>query len=198
MQARPDLLLWKKKIVFCGVDEVGRGALAGPVVASAVILLPFTKIPKIKDSKQLTPQRREALYSIIINRALAYSVGMATVKEIDRWNIRNAAFLAMKRAIKQLADKCELALVDGFPIPNCSLSNIGIIKGDEKSLSIACASIIAKVTRDRIMDKLHQQYPEYNFLKNKGYPTPFHKKMLQQFGPSAIHRKSYEPVRALL
>ncbi|MCX8014419.1 MAG: ribonuclease HII [candidate division WOR-3 bacterium] len=194
MRAKPDWELWKQKIVFCGVDEVGRGALAGPVVAAAVVLPPFVKIPGVKDSKQLTPEKREKLFPIITNKALAYSFGFASVKEIDCLNIKNASFLAMNRAIKALAVKCDLALVDGFVIPNCPLPNIGIIKGDQKSLSIACASILAKVTRDHIMEKFHKQYPKYNFPIHKGYPTRHHKLMLLQYGPSRIHRKSFKPV----
>ena len=195
MKSQIDNNLWKKNILFCGVDEVGRGALAGPVVAAAVILPPFIKIPGVKDSKQLTAKVREELYPIIIKHALAYGVDLATVKEIDSLNIRNASFLAMNRAIRALDYKCDSAIVDGFPLPDCELPNQGIIKGDQKSLSIACASIIAKVTRDRIMDRLHKQYPKYNSIKNKGYPTPKHKKMLSKFGPTKIHRRSFEPVR---
>lgn len=195
MKPKVDWELWKNKVIFCGVDEVGRGALAGPVVAAAVILAPFTKIPGVKDSKQLTPKARESLYPIIIKEALAYGVDLATAKEIDCLNIRNASFLAMNRAIRALNYKCDSAIVDGFSIPNCELPNQGIIKGDQKSLSIACASIIAKVTRDKLMDKLHKKYPEYNFLKNKGYPTPSHKKAIAKIGPSKIHRRSFSPVR---
>ncbi|MEO0082947.1 MAG: ribonuclease HII [candidate division WOR-3 bacterium] len=195
MRAKPDWQLWQQKITFCGVDEVGRGALAGPVVAAAVVLPPFTTIPGVKDSKQLTPKIREQLFREIIKKALAYSVGLATVKEIDRFNIRNATFLAMTRAIKTLKIKCALALVDGFAIPGCPLPSIGIIKGDQKSISIACASIIAKVTRDQIMKRLHKRYPKYNFAQNKGYPTPSHKNVIAKLGPTKIHRKSFEPVR---
>lgn len=195
MKSKIDWSLWKQNKIFCGVDEVGRGALAGPVVAAAVILPPFTKIPGVKDSKQLSPKIREELYPIIVKHALAYGVDLATVKEIDRLNIRNASFLAMNRAIRALNYKCDSAIVDGFPLPDCALPTQGIVKGDQKSLSIACASIIAKVTRDRIMDKLHKQYPKYNFLKNKGYPTPAHKKTLAKIGPAKIHRRSFAPVR---
>jgi ribonuclease HII len=198
LKPKPDWELWKQDKIFCGVDEVGRGALAGPVVAAAVVLPKFTKIPGVKDSKQLTPKAREALYPIIVKQALAYGVDLATVKEIDRLNIRNASFLAMNRAIRAIGYKCDSALVDGFSIPDCPLPNTGLIKGDQKSLSIACASIIAKVTRDHIMDKLHKQYPKYNFIKNKGYPTPFHKKTLAKIGPTKIHRRSFEPVRQTL
>jgi len=204
MKSQIDKKLWNQNVVFCGVDEVGRGALAGPVVAAAVILPPFTKFPKIKDSKQLTPKQREDFYSKIMNKALAVGVGSASYKKIDQINIRNASFLAMKRAICKLMRqetrgkkqdiRCEMAIVDGFPIPDCQLPTKGIIKGDEKSISIACASIIAKVTRDRLMDKLHKKYPQYNFVENKGYPTPFHKNILKQIGPSKIHRRSFSPV----
>ncbi len=198
LRETPDWKLWKHGIVFCGVDEVGRGALAGPVFAAAVILPPFWEIPTIKDSKQLTPLAREKFYAMIIKKALAYGIGKASVKEIDELNIRNAAFLAMRRAISKLKCQFDLALVDGFAIPDCDVSNQGIINGDKKSLSIACASIIAKVNRDRLMMKLHQKYPAYNFMKNKGYPTDFHRRVLEQIGPSEVHRKTFVPVRLAL
>lgn len=201
VRGKPDFELWKQGAVFCGIDEVGRGALAGPVVAAAVILRPFTYLKGIKDSKQLSPKKREAFYLLIKEKALAVGVGSATHKEIDRFNIRNASFLAMKRALRNLmkqAKKCERAIVDGFEIPGCILPNQGIIKGDQKSISIACASIIAKVTRDRLMCTLHNQYPQYNFLKNKGYPSSFHLKVLEQNGPSFLHRKSFQPVKKIL
>lgn len=198
MKPQIDRKLWKQNIIFCGVDEVGRGALAGPVVAAAVILPPFCKIPGVNDSKLLTAKAREKLFRIIIKKALAYSIDWATAEEIDSFNIRNASFLAMNRAIRTLNHKCDLAIVDGFPIPDCDLPSQGIIKGDQKSLSIASASILAKVTRDRIMDKLHKRYPKYNFKKNKGYPTPSHKKIIAKIGPSKIHRRSFEPVRQTL
>ncbi len=195
MKSKIDLELWQQKKIFCGIDEVGRGALAGPVVAAAIVLKPFTNIPGVKDSKQLTAKAREKLYPIIIKNAVAIGIDLATVKEIDRLNIRNASFLAMNRAIRALDYKCDQAIVDGFEIPECEIPNIGIIKGDQKSISIACASIIAKVTRDRIMKKLHKRYPKYNFVTNKGYPTPGHKKAIAKIGPTKIHRKSFEPVR---
>ncbi|MCX8015283.1 MAG: ribonuclease HII [candidate division WOR-3 bacterium] len=198
MKAKPDLLFWKKRIVFCGVDEVGRGALAGPVVAAAVILPPFTNFKGLKDSKQLTAEEREDFFQRIKNRALAIGIGFASHQEIDRYNIRNASFLAMKRAIKKLNYQCDLALVDGFTIPDCKIKTNGLIKGDEQSISIACASIIAKVYRDRLMQRLHKKYPEYNFLQNKGYPTLEHKKVINQIGPSPIHRRSFQPVRQIL
>ncbi|MCX7784623.1 MAG: ribonuclease HII [candidate division WOR-3 bacterium] len=198
MKATPDWKLWQKGIIFCGVDEVGRGALAGPVFAAAVILPPFSFFPEIKDSKQLTPKARERFYSMIIRKAIAYGIGKASVKEIDKLNIRNAAFLAMQRAIENLKYKFDLALIDGFAIPHLEIPNQGIINGDEKSLSIACASIIAKVSRDRLMARLHQKYPAYNFIENKGYPTEFHRKVLMEIGPSAIHRKGFTPVRLVL
>jgi ribonuclease HII len=198
VKSKIDWQLWQQNKIFCGVDEVGRGALAGPVIAAAIILRPFTNIPGVKDSKQLTAKAREKLYPIIIEHSLAVGVDLATVKEIDRLNIRNASFLAMNRAIRALDYKCDSAIVDGFALPDCELPNQGIIKGDQKSLSIACASIIAKITRDRIMKKLHKRYPKYNFVKNKGYPTPFHKKVIAKIGPTKIHRKSFEPVRQTL
>jgi ribonuclease HII len=201
VRSKADFELWNQGCVFCGIDEVGRGALAGPVVAAAVILPPFTYIKGIKDSKQLTPKSRERFYSLIKEKALAVGVGSATHKEIDRLNIRNASFLAMKRAIRDLIKqekKCERAIVDGFEIPKCEIPNKGIIKGDEKSVSIACASIIAKVFRDRLMSVMHNQYPSYNFARNKGYPSPYHLKALKQNGPSFMHRKSFRPVKSVL
>jgi ribonuclease HII len=195
VKSKIDIELWQKNRIFCGIDEVGRGALAGPVVAAAIVLKPFTNIPGVRDSKQLTAKAREKLYPVIIKNSLAIGIDLATVKEIDRLNIRNASFLAMNRAIRALDYKCDQAIVDGFEIPECEIPNTGIIKGDQKSISIACASIIAKVTRDRIMKKLHKRYPKYNFVKNKGYPTPGHKKAIAKIGPTKIHRKSFEPVR---
>lgn len=198
MKSKHDYTLWNKGVTFCGVDEVGRGALAGPVVAAAVILPSFTYIAGIKDSKQLTPKARERFYSIIKGKALAIGIGSATHREIDRFNIRNASFLAMKRAIKALDYECDSALVDGFTIPKCEMPTKGIVKGDEKSISIACASIIAKVTRDRLMVIMHNQYPEYDFAENKGYPSPHHLKVLKKIGPSFLHRKSFQPVKKVL
>jgi ribonuclease HII len=201
IRSKPDFKLWKQGAVFCGIDEVGRGALAGPVVAAAVILQPFTYIKGVKDSKQLSPKKREEYFSIITEQALAIGVGAATHKEIDRFDIRKASFLAMKRALRNLMKqekKCELAIVDGFAIPDCIIPTKGIVKGDEKSISIACASIIAKVTRDRLMCALHNQYPQYDFLKNKGYPSPGHLKVLKQNGPSFLHRKSFRPIKAIV
>ncbi|MEO0074531.1 MAG: ribonuclease HII [candidate division WOR-3 bacterium] len=195
MRAKPDLLFWQKKVVFCGVDEVGRGALAGPVVAAAVILPPFIKLKGLKDSKQLPAKQREYFNKLIRKKALAIGIGLATHHEIDRYNIRNATFMAMKRAMRKLNQQCDLALVDGFAIPDCVIKTKGLIKGDERSISIACASIIAKVYRDRLMTRLHKKYPQYNFFKNKGYPTVEHKKIISQIGPSPIHRKSFQPVR---
>lgn len=201
LQGKPDFELWKQGAIFCGIDEVGRGALAGPVIAAAVILPPFLYIEDIRDSKQLTPKAREYFYSLIKVKALAIGVGAATHREIDRFNIRNASFLAMKRAIHTLMKQekhCEQAIVDGFEIPGCVIPTKGIVKGDEKSISIACASIIAKVTRDRLMCAMHNQYPQYGFLKNKGYPSLYHLRALKQNGPSFLHRKSFRPVKSVL
>lgn len=198
VRGKPDFELWKQGSIFCGIDEVGRGALAGPVVAAAVILPPFTYLKGIRDSKQLSPQKREAFFILITEKALAIGVGSATHKEIDRFNIRNASFMAMKRALRKLKHKCDAAIVDGFSIPRCNLPNRGIVKGDEKSISIACASIIAKVTRDRLMCALHHQYPQYDFIKNKGYPSPYHLRALKQSGPSFLHRKSFRPVKKIV
>lgn len=178
--------------LVCGVDEAGRGPLAGPVCAAAVILPPDCVIEGLDDSKKLTEKRREALYDIILERAVAFGVAMASPEEIDRLNILNATFLAMQRAVESLTPAAEFALIDGNRTPpGLSVPSLCIVKGDGISASIAAASVLAKVTRDRLMLELDRQYPEYQFAKHKGYPTALHRSLVVQHGPSPVHRKSF-------
>ncbi len=186
-----------------GLDEAGRGAWAGPVVAGAVIL-PIDHfdlahaLEGVNDSKQLTPAQRQRLLPIIMRTAVAMSVGHATREEIDTLGIVPATHLAMQRAIDQLAVPPDALLTDALRLPRSSLPCFPIIKGDQRSLSIAAASIVAKVTRDHHMAELDNLYPQYGFRLHKGYGTLLHRRMLQQFGPCPEHRTSYAPVRALL
>lgn len=177
--------------VVCGIDEAGRGPLAGPVYAAAVILKKGQTIEGVNDSKKLSEKKREALYNKIIDECLAYAIGVADEKEIDEINILQATFLAMKRAVDGLSIKPDCALVDGNQIPplDCSVSTI--IKGDSKSESIAAASILAKVARDRYMLEMAQKYPQYCFEKHKGYGTKLHYEMIEKYGICDIHRKSF-------
>lgn len=175
----------------CGIDEAGRGPLAGPVVAGAVILPKNHKIPYLNDSKQLSEKKREELYDQIMNEALAVGIGIVSPKCIDEINILQATYEAMRTAIHQLDLQPEILLNDAVIIPNVSISQEKIIKGDAKSLSIAAASIIAKVTRDRMMKEYHELYPEYGFDKHKGYGSREHIEAIRQFGPSPIHRYTF-------
>ena len=175
----------------CGIDEAGRGPLAGPVYAAAVILPPDCEIPGLNDSKKLTEKKREELFDVIIEKAEAYSVASASEKEIDDLNILNATFLAMKRAADGLAVPPDIALVDGNREPNLGIPAETVIKGDSRSMSIAAASILAKVSRDRYMLQMAELYPEYQFEKHKGYGTKLHYQMLAEHGISEIHRKSF-------
>ena len=176
---------------IAGVDEVGCGALAGPVMAGAVILPKWCSLEGVKDSKAMTPAAREALFPKIQEVAIAWSVGSASVEEIAQFNIRQATFLAMKRAIEQLQQTDHL-LVDAWDIPGITLPQASVVKGDQKVLSIAAASIIAKVIRDRLMADYHDQYPEYGFRQHKGYATAKHREAIQDFGPCPIHRLTYK------
>jgi ribonuclease HII len=175
----------------CGVDEAGRGPLCGPVVAAAVILPMGLIIEGLDDSKKLSEKKREWLYNEIIENAIAYGIAEATPEEIDEINILNASQLAMRRAVEKLTVKADFALIDG----NCSrgfqIPTETIVKGDSKSYSIAAASILAKVTRDRGCIELDKLYPEYGIAKHKGYPTKDHMQAVRDFGPSKIHRKSF-------
>ena len=184
-----------------GIDEAGRGPLAGPVVAACVILNPNFKINKeiqeIKDSKKLSAAKREKLTDVIFASFTEVGIGICDHATIDRINILQATFLAMKKAIGALKQKPDFILTDGkFGIPNISIKQKAIINGDNLSLSIAAASIIAKVKRDEIMLELHEKYPQYSFDKHKGYGTKLHMEALQRHGPCPMHRKSFKPVAA--
>lgn len=177
--------------LVCGVDEAGRGPLAGPVCAAAVILPKGHIIEGVNDSKKLTEKKREVLYDIIKEEALDYSIAFASEKEIDEYNILQATYLAMKRAVEGLSLECDYALIDGNRMPPLDIEGETVIKGDAKSQSIAAASILAKVTRDRLMLELAKKYPQYQFEKHKGYGTKLHYEMLDKFGPSDIHRQTF-------
>ena len=183
---------------LAGVDEVGRGPLAGPVVAAAVILDPERPIEGLRDSKKLTERRREVLAEQIRERALAWSLGRAEVHEIDEINILQASLLAMQRAVAGLALAPELVLVDGNRCPQLDYPSQAVIKGDELVPAISAASIIAKVSRDREMVELDNSYPGYGLAKHKGYPSKAHLEALQALGVTPIHRRSFAPVRRLL
>lgn len=178
--------------VVCGVDEAGRGPLAGPVVAAAVILPKGHIIECVNDSKKLSEKKRDLLYDKIIEECISYSVGTASEKEIDEINILQATFLAMRRAVEGLEIKPQLALVDGNQVPPLNDVDVEtVVKGDAKSASIAAASIIAKVTRDRYMIEMAEKYPQYHFEKHKGYGTKLHYEMIDEYGICDIHRKSF-------
>lgn len=177
---------------ICGVDEAGRGPLAGPVCAAAVILPEGAVIEGLDDSKKLTEKKREKLYDIIKETAVAYSVAYGTLEEIETVNILEATYLAMNRAIEGLSVKPDFALIDGNRIPRGIKIPCGtIVKGDSKSMSVAAASVLAKVTRDRLMLEYDKKYPEYNFKKHKGYGTKEHTELIKQYGPCEIHRFSF-------
>ena len=175
----------------CGVDEAGRGPLAGPVCAAAVILPENTIIEGVNDSKKLSEKKREALFDVIKEQALSYSIAFASVEEIEDINILNATMLAMKRAIEGLDVKADYAMIDGNRLPDLSIDSEFIIKGDAKSMSIACASILAKVSRDRLLYKYAEEYPEYLFDKHKGYGTKAHVEAIKKYGPCPYHRLSF-------
>lgn len=177
--------------IVCGVDEAGRGPLAGPVYAAAVILPKGYVIDGVNDSKKLTEKKRELLFDVIQNEAVACSIGIADEKEIDEINILQATFLAMRRAVEGLSVKADIALIDGNKKPGLDITEWDIVKGDAKSASIAAASIIAKVSRDRYMLEMAEKYPEYHFEKHKGYGTKLHYEMIEKYGISPIHRKSF-------
>ncbi len=175
----------------CGVDEAGRGPLAGPVCAAAVILPENTIIEGVNDSKKLSEKKREALFDVIKEQALSYSIAFASVEEIEEMNILNATMLAMKRAVEGLDVKADYAMIDGNRLPNLDIDSEFIIKGDAKSMSIACASILAKVSRDRLLYKYAEEFPEYSFDKHKGYGTKVHVEALKKYGPCKYHRLSF-------
>lgn len=176
---------------ICGIDEVGRGPLAGPVVAGAVILPKDCEILYINDSKKLSEKQREALYDEIYEKAIAVGIGMATVETIDTINILQATYQAMRTAIANLSVTPDLLLNDAVTIPDVPMIQVPIIKGDTKSISIAAASIIAKVTRDRLMVEYDTLYPQYGFASNKGYGSAAHVEALKKYGPCEIHRKTF-------
>ena len=177
---------------ICGVDEAGRGPLAGPVCAAAVILPEGTVIEGLDDSKKLTEKKREKLYDIIKQTAVAYSVAYGTLEEIETVNILEATYLAMNRAIDGLTVKPDFALIDGNRVPRgIKIPCETVVKGDSKSMSVAAASVLAKVTRDRLMLEYDKKYPEYNFKKHKGYGTKEHTELIKQYGPCEIHRLSF-------
>lgn len=177
--------------VICGVDEAGRGPLAGPVCAAAVILPEHLEIPGLTDSKKLTDKKRRALFPVIQERAIAFGIGFASEQEIDEINILQATFLAMRRAMEQLKVRPDLALIDGNRETDFSLPVRTVIKGDSLSLNIAAASVLAKVSRDDVMLRLAETYPAYGFDIHKGYGTRAHYEALEKFGPCPIHRKSF-------
>ena len=177
--------------LLCGVDEAGRGPLAGPVYASAVILPKGTVIPGLDDSKKLTEKKREELFDIIKDKAISFGIARAEVEEIEELNILNATFLAMNRAIAMLDPVPVLALIDGNRNTGIKTESICVIKGDSKCADIAAASILAKVSRDRYMYEMAAEYPQYEFEKHKGYGTKLHYEKLREFGPSPIHRMSF-------
>lgn len=177
--------------IVCGVDEAGRGPLAGPVVAGAVILPPDCTILYINDSKKLSAKKREVLYPVIMEQAVAAGIGMATPQRIDEINILQATYEAMRQAIGSLSVQPDLLLNDAVTIPGVEIRQVPIIKGDARSVSIAAASIVAKVTRDRLMVEYDKTYPEYHFADNKGYGSAVHIEALKKHGATPIHRKSF-------
>jgi len=187
---------------ICGVDEAGRGPLVGSVVAGAVVLDPNQPIIGLRDSKKLSPARREQLYAEIMQKARAWGIGQASPSEIDTLNILQATMLAMRRAIEALSERLgewpSKALIDGNRCPILPIASEAIIKGDAKEPAISAASIIAKVTRDQQMQALHTQYPLYGFNQHMGYPTEAHMQALKQYGPCEEHRRTFSPVRDLI
>ncbi|MBQ8000492.1 MAG: ribonuclease HII [Ruminococcus sp.] len=176
---------------MCGVDEAGRGPLAGPVCAAAVILPQGLILEGVNDSKKLTEKKREKLFDVIIESAVAYSVAYATVEEIEEINILNATMLAMKRAVEGLQVPADFAYIDGNRTPDLDIPCEYIIKGDARSMSVAAASILAKVSRDRLLLEYAKEYPQYCFEKHKGYGTKLHTDMIKEHGPSPVHRMSF-------
>jgi ribonuclease HII len=206
VQESPDLLEEKLLIsrgykLIAGIDEAGRGALAGPVVAAAVILPRrgyLMRLNSVRDSKMITPARRDCLFELIKDEAEAIGVGVVSSQVIDTINIRNATMVAMRTAVERLPYPPDFLLIDGLAVPKIPVLQKGIVKGDRICLSIACASIIAKVTRDRIMVELDKSYPEYGLAIHKGYCTKYHLSCLTQQGPSSIHRYTFAPVKQFL
>ena len=175
----------------CGIDEAGRGPLSGPVVAAACVLEPGTEIPGLNDSKKLTPKKRDALFDTICREAVTYGIASASVEEIDEMNILEADLLAMRRAIAMLSPAADFALIDGNCTKEFTLPVASVVKGDAKSCSIAAASILAKVSRDRLCEEHDRLYPEYGFAKHKGYGTAAHMEAIRKYGPCPLHRKTF-------
>lgn len=183
---------------LAGIDEAGRGPLAGPVLAVALILPPGVAIPDADDSKRLTPSARERIAAEIERHALALGIGAASAREVDRYNILRATHLAMQRAVGRLAIRPDHLIVDGLPVPALGKEQTAVVKGDRTVHSVACASIIAKVTRDRIMQRLARRYPGYGWETNSGYGTAAHLEALARLGPTPHHRRSFAPVQLSL
>jgi len=180
---------------IAGTDEVGRGPLAGPVVAASVILPMDCDYQQFDDSKKLTPKKRANLFDLLKEMDVDFGIGIISEAQIDRYNILQASLMAMKKALESMRTKPDFVLVDGrFPVP-IAVSQQSLIKGDSRSASIAAASIVAKVTRDDLMKQYHRQYPQYNFSQNKGYPTAEHRRLLAQYGPCPLHRKTFAGVK---
>jgi len=198
---RPDIWAFEKKAIkkgfskIAGIDEAGRGPLAGPVVSAAVILPVSFPVSGIRDSKKLTPKRRLDLYKEIYKHAITIGIGIVDPIEIDRINILQASLLSMAMSVENLEPMPDYLLIDGKFCILSDLSQEPVIRGDSLSISIAAASIIAKVTRDKLMERYHQDYPEFGFDKNKGYPTKAHKKAIREFGCSMIHRRTFKGVK---
>ncbi|MBR4146820.1 MAG: ribonuclease HII [Bacteroidales bacterium] len=187
-----NLLTHYSDLIEAGCDEAGRGCLAGPVVAGAVILKPDADFPELDDSKKLTEKKRYELREVIMKEALAYGIGIVTAAEIDEINILNASFLAMHRALDQLTVRPEFLLIDGNRFKKYrDLKHVCVVGGDAKYQAIAAASILAKTTRDRLMEEYDQQFPQYHWKKNKGYPTPEHKQAIAEYGITELHRKTF-------
>lgn len=184
--------------IVAGIDEAGRGAWAGPVVAGLVILPDDIFISGLDDSKKLAAKKREALYEEITDKALDVSVGLCNSSVIDKKNILKATYMAMKKAVSNMKMSPDIIFIDGRPVPDMGFSQVSIVRGDSKSVSIAAASIIAKVTRDRMMEEFSLLYPEYGFEKHKGYGTKLHMKTLDKYGVCPIHRKTFKPVKEVL
>lgn len=184
--------------LFCGADEAGRGPIAGPVFAAAVILDTDRPIAGLKDSKKLSEHRRDELALQIRQHAKAWAIAECSIEEIDELNILHASMLAMKRAIESLPIRPELALIDGNRCPTLAIAAKAIVRGDDKVPAISAASILAKTARDAVMLDLHRQYPEYGFDRHKGYPTAYHLEQLHIYGVSPVHRKTYAPVRKIV
>lgn len=182
---------YEKEGLICGIDEVGRGPLAGPVVAGAVILPKNCEILYLNDSKQLSAEKREQLYDVILEHAVAVGIGIVSPQRIDEINILQATYEAMRQAIEKLNPQPAVLLNDAVRIPQVAIQQVPIIKGDAKSVSIAAASIVAKVTRDRMMEQYEEVFPGYGFARNKGYGSKEHIEALQTMGPAAIHRRSF-------